>query len=477
MSGHVHFNSKAATLKGWRYITHSALYQCAPYCIFPAKNMTDILRTGQSVFTVPQQTPISISGFIARGGQGEVYCADLGGQPVAVKWYFSNYPHQAELHQRISDLVSLGAPSESFLWPFALVAAPGVPVFGYVMPFVGAPFTSLPAIWHSEPRPPQRVLAAVGMNLAHSFVQLHAKGLCYRDISDGNIFYHPVTGDIRIADNDNVGVKDRPGEVAGTRGYMAPEVVRREAVPSRTTDLHSLAVVLFQVLMLQHPLVGKRELEIPLHMSEENQIYFYGKAPVFIFDPADHSNELIPGHSDYADALAAWPVYPAFLRELFTRAFTEGLRDPENGRVTDGEWRRAFARLRDSIFYCPACGEENFLDEDAVRAAAGAMPPCRHCAAVPPIPPHIKFGSGRVMLNRDTQLFPHHVDSRRAYDFSRPVAAVTATPPPVLQNLSAQKWTLRTTEGGISEIPPGAAAPLPDRSTINFGSTEGVVRL
>jgi serine/threonine protein kinase len=315
------------------------------------------------------------------------------------------------------------------------------------------------------------------MNLAHSFVQLHAKGLCYRDISDGNIFYHPMSGDVRIADNDNVGVKDRPGEVAGTRGYMAPEVVRREAVPSRTTDLHSLAVVLFQILVLQHPLVGKREWDIPLHMSEENQIYFYGRNPVFIFDPVDHSNELVPGQREYEDALAAWPIYPAFIRDLFTRAFTDGLRDPDNGRVTDGEWRRAFARLRDSIFCCPACGEENFLDEDAVRAANGAMHPCRHCGAVPPIPPHIKFSGGRVILNRDTLLFPHHVDSRRPYDFTRPVAAVTASPPPVLQNLTGQTWTMRSMEGGTTEIPPGGAAPLADRATINFGSTEGVVRL
>jgi serine/threonine protein kinase len=438
--------------------------------------MSEILRPGQAVYTASQHQPITIAKFIAGGGQGEVYRADFSGQPVAVKWYFANYPEQDKLRTRLRDLIGIGSPSERFLWPFGLVESPGVPAFGYVMPLAAMPpFQSLPAIWSQEPRPSMHVLATTGMNLAHCFMQVHSQGLCYRDISDGNIFFDSGSGEVLIADNDNVSVKDVACEVAGTRGYMAPEVVRREASPSRMTDLHSLAVVLFQILMVQHPLVGKRELEMPLHIGSNHSIY-YGSSPVFIFDPVDKSNELLPGYREYEAALYYWPIYPQFVRDAFTQAFTIGLRDPDS-RVGDAEWRREFARLRDCIFYCPGCGEECFLDGDAVRAAGGKMAPCRHCGGVPPIPPYIRIGKNRVVLNPDTRLYPHHIDTRRPFDFSQPVAAVSAGPPEALQNLSTQKWVMRTSEGSTSDILPGAIVPLADRSTINFGTLEGVVRL
>jgi predicted RNA-binding Zn-ribbon protein involved in translation (DUF1610 family) len=242
------------------------------------------------------------------------------------------------------------------------------------------------------------------------------------------------------------------------------------------TDLHSLAVVLFQILVVQHPLVGKRELDMPLHIGNNHSL-FYGHNPVFIFDPEDRSNELLPGYREYEAALYYWPIYPQFIRDSFMQAFTTGLRDPDNGRVGDAEWRWEFARLRDCIFYCPGCGEESFLDAEAVKAAEGRMQACRNCGGVPPIPPYIRIGKNRVVLNPDTRLYPHHVDTRRPFDFSQPVAAVSGGPPETLQNLSEKKWVMRTSEGSTSEILPGSNAVLADRSTINFGSLEGVVRL
>ena len=53
-------------------------------------------------------------------------------------------------------------------------------------------------------------LATAGVHLADAFLQLHARGLCYRDISQGNVFVDPQTGDIQICDNDNVGIDSQP---------------------------------------------------------------------------------------------------------------------------------------------------------------------------------------------------------------------------------------------------------------------------
>jgi hypothetical protein len=40
--------------------------------------------------------------------------------------------------------------------------------------------------------PSVRALATVALNLAQGFLQLHARGLCYRDISFGNVFFDRV---------------------------------------------------------------------------------------------------------------------------------------------------------------------------------------------------------------------------------------------------------------------------------------------
>ncbi len=84
------------------------------------------------------------------------------------------------------------------------------------------------------------------------------------------------------------------------------------------------------------------------------------------------------------------------------------------------------------------------------------------------------------MLNRDTRLFPHHVDVQRKWDFSRPVAEVTRHPtdPSIwgLKNLSSEKWVLTKSDGSIQEVEVGRSAPLAVGSKINFGSIEGEIR-
>ena len=80
---------------------------------------------------------------------------------------------------------------------------------------------------------PFSTVCTLGMELADSFLALHSQGLCYRDISFGNVFFDPATGRPLICDNDNVGIDGAtPSLVLGTRRFMAPEIVRREAAPS-----------------------------------------------------------------------------------------------------------------------------------------------------------------------------------------------------------------------------------------------------
>jgi DNA-binding helix-hairpin-helix protein with protein kinase domain len=415
--------------------------------------------------------------FLGAGGQGEVYRARVGGDAVALKWFF---PHIArpELESSIRALTQIGPPTEKFLWPMEMTFAQGVRGFGYTMPLREPRFKNIVDLMKRRIEPTFRALATAGLELSHSYLQLHSKGLCYRDISFGNAFFDPNTGEILIADNDNVAVDEHArSSVLGTPRFMAPEVVRGEALPSTQTDLFSLSVLLFYMLMVHHPLEGKKELSIKC-LDLPAMTKLYGTEPLFIFDPRDDSNAPVPGYHD--NALAFWPIYPQFLRYLFTKAFTEGIRDPQNGRVRESEWRAAMVRLRDSIVYCSKCGMENFYDADALKVSAGKPGSCWSCKADIVLPPRIRIGKNVVMLNHDAKLFSHHVDDRQSYDFTRPVAEVMRHPanPAIwgLKNLSQDKWVATSADGNVADVGPGRSVTIAVGAKINFGKAEGEIR-
>lgn len=439
--------------------------------------MNETLKPGQTVRADASGAVCVVEEFLGGGGQGEVYRASQDGKPVALKWYF---PQTATPQQRaaLDVLVKRGPPNARFLWPLDLALSPDVPGFGYVMKLREPRFKGIVDLMKRRIEPTFRALATAGLTLSDSYLQLHVNGLCYRDISFGNIFFDPNSGEALICDNDNVAVDgETKAGVLGTPRFMAPEVVRGEALPSTQTDLFSLAVLLFYIFMVHHPLEGARESSIRC-LDLPAMTRLYGDDPLFIFDPHDPSNAPVAGRHD--NAVAFWPLYPAFLRELFTRAFTDGLRDPLNGRVRESEWRSAMVRLRDSIVYCGACGAESFYDPEALRAAGGQPGHCWACKAALQLPPRIRLGRNVVVLNHDTQLFPHHVDDQRLYDFSRPVAAVSRNPadPSMwgLRNVSDEKWVV-VGAAGTQEVTPGRSVALAVGTRINLGKVEAEIRV
>jgi len=411
---------------------------------------------------------------LRSGTQGDVYEVRVDGQPYALTRDLpASLPSDPDLRKWLKFAIENGAPDKRFLWPLELVTDPDGHTFGYLMPLREPRFKGTEDLMMRRVEPSFRALCTAGFELADGYLRLHSQGLCYRDISFGNVFLDPDTGEVRICDNDNVTVTGtESGGVRGTPRFMAPEIVRGEAFPSTDTDLFSLAVLLFCMFMLHHPLEGKKEAAIhcfDLPAMER----LYGAEPLFIFDPDDDSNRPVPGYQD--NALIYWAIYPQFLRDLFTRAFTQGIRDPKNGRVRESEWRQAFVQLRDSIVYCE-CGAENFYDVEKVKNQQPHR--CWFCNKNIRLPPRIRIGQATVMLNYDTRLFPHHLGVW--YDFSAPVAAVSRHPrdPNVwgLTNHSQETWTVTRPDGTLAELPPGRSVTLASGVKINFGRVEGEIR-
>ena len=434
--------------------------------------MLQALAKDQMIHTVTGKT-CRVGQLLGSGGQGEVYEVQMEGQPYALKWY---YPEQATREQReiLEDLIRRGAPNTRFLWPLDMLNSPDRSTFGYIMPLREERFCGIVDMMRRKAEPSFRALATAGYELADSYHQLHARGLCYRDISFGNVFLDPRTGEVRICDNDNVSVAGAGNSgVLGTPRFMAPEIVRGEARPSPDTDMFSLAVLLFYMFIMHHPLEGRREAEIRcFDLPAMNKLY--GFEPIFIWHPTNESNRPVPGLQ--ANALAFWPVYPEFFRQAFVRSFTEGLVQPSL-RLKESEWRNIFVDLRDSIMYCGHCGVENFYEAERLKVLQ--KPTCWACKASIVTPPRIRIGAGFVMLNHDSRLYPHHLGD--TFNFGYPVAEVERHPqnPSVwgLKNLTQNSWMMLKQDGTSVEVPAGRRAVLGYGTRLQFGAVEGEIRI
>ncbi|MCL2187507.1 MAG: protein kinase [Defluviitaleaceae bacterium] len=427
--------------------------------LYALKDGTKLLSKHRMTYTVKR--------FIASGGQGEVYeVDDKKGQAYALKWY---YPHAATPYQQklIERLIERGAPDPCFLWPLDIIASPqkGEKAFGYVMRLRTPTYKSIVDLMKRRAEPTFSALCMAAINLADGYQSLHSQGLCYRDISFGNLFFNPADGEVLICDNDNVTVnQDTESGTYGTPRFMAPEIITLNKSPSTETDLYSMAVLLFYMFVLHHPLEGAIEANIKCFDAKAME-KIYGHDPIFIYDPKNDKNRPIPGYQD--NAIIFWHMYPPYLREMFTRAFTDGLRNG-NARIVEKEWKDAFVRLRNSILYCHGCGAENFFNK---------KPTCWKCRANITPPPRLNLGRQLLMLNHNSAVFAHHLHEN--FDFSTRVGKVSQHPQDPkrwgLTNESKDSWTYTKTSGDTAIIEPGKTAPLATGAKINFGPIEGTI--
>ncbi len=428
------------------------------------------LSPGSEVELPQSRRAATVRRFIGEGGQGAVYdvVVEPTGEHQALKWYFPSLGHAGQ-RAAINELVERGSPDDRFLWPTEIAVAAGLPSFGYLMPLRDHSTVGLADLLTGKVDVSFTTVCTLGMELADTFLRLHSEGLCYRDISFGNVFFNPRTGRPLICDTDNVGVDGASASaVLGTRRFMAPEIVRREAWPSTATDLYSLSVLLFYVLMVGHPLVGRRELEFAVWDDYAESVLF-GLEPRFVFDPNDMSNAPLP--DVHGSMLTNWGLYPESIRRLFTQAFTTGLTDPHNGRVRESVWRSALARIRDLIVRCPACSKENFWRDGAVYSR------CWSCDRSLGDPVRLVVAGRPLVLNSGTVVYQHHLGLD--YDFAKIIAVVVRHPTKAdhwgLRNETALPWQIVMPNGDRTVADPGRSVGLLPGTRIDFGRTSATI--
>ena len=106
---------------------------------------------------------------------------------------------------------------------------------------------------------PERAFA-IAETLADALDAAHASGIVHRDLKPANILVRDPDGAVKIAD---FGIAHLPGSeltqmgtTLGTPAYMSPEQVRGQPAGA-TSDLFSLAVILYECLCGERPFTGE----------------------------------------------------------------------------------------------------------------------------------------------------------------------------------------------------------------------------
>ena len=425
------------------------------------------LKRGATLKTLEGES-LQVVDILGEGGQGIIYRVRFRKEYYALKWY--KKIESQRFYDNLKENVARGSPAPTFLWPLAVTEKDEKGGFGYVMQvkpdcykdfslFIlnRVKFSSFAAVINAA------------LQITASFKTLHNKGLSYQDLNDGNFFIDPATGEVLICDNDNVAPYGESLGIAGKARYMAPEVVRNITRPNVMTDRFSLTVVLFRLLFLDHPLEGRRVVEAPC-LTEELELKFYGKNPVFVYDPLDNSNRPVRGV--HANVVRFWPMYPKFIRDKFVEALSQEAMHGQKPRPTDNDWQQCFTRLRDCIVTC-SCGEETFL-------APGEDSFCINCGRKIPKPPALNCHNGKYEppLFPGVKLYRCHVD-KLSDDYCEVIGEVVRNPknPGVwgLRNLSDMVWNAETQDGEIRPVGRGQIAPVMQIKALHFPNGTGNV--
>jgi serine/threonine protein kinase len=227
----------------------------------------------------------------------------------------------------------------------------------------------------------------ISIRISRAVKRLHAAGLAHSDLSYKNVLVDPTTGQASIIDIDGLVVPGKyPPDVLGTPDFIAPEVIStkhlpitdaKRKLPSIKTDRHALAVMIYMYLLYRHPLRGGKVNDLDSAKDEELSM---GIKALFVEHPTDRSNrvkvdQLHPSQLPQGDPVKIpYSVCGPYLKELFNKAFIDGLQNPDI-RPTADEWEQALLKTVDLMQPCqnPNCWHKWFVFDNSTK------PKCPFC--------------------------------------------------------------------------------------------------
>lgn len=401
------------------------------------------------------------------GGQGTVYKVSYNGKEYALKWYHVGVfkGKEKDFYANLENNIAKGAPTDAFLWPLGITEVQNGS-FGYIMDIRPSGYEELTNFFVGSKKKQQvrfksfAAISTAAINIIQAFRELHNRGYSYQDINNGNFFIDPANGGVLICDNDNVSPYGTNLGIMGKQRWMAPEIVTMQCDPDKQSDRFSLAVVLFRLLFINHPLEGR--YSTPPCMTKELERKYYGSEPVFVYDPVDTKNRPVPG-TDH-NLKIFWNVYPQYIKNLFVRAFSQDVMHKRKARVLEKEWLDAFFRLRAETGICPNCKYEMFYTAEGVNT-------CFECHKPVAKPAQFAFANVTLPMYKGMKIYMWHVDSTLD-DITTVVGEVVANPqnPSILgvRNISTATWKVKLPDGSERPLAPNNVVPIKNGFVVDF---------
>ena len=286
---------------------------------------------------------------IGEGSQGETF---LLKDNTHIAKLFKENLNPTELRSKINFLINLGLDKRYYAIPLREITTPHS---GYISEFASGmvPLTLLKYQGHSLSfaewyQSTGGLLKRYGVliKLAMSIRILHAKGLIYCDLSPNNVFVSedPKKHNVFLIDMDNLRYKSGIVHNIFTPFYGAPEIVKGLAPNTPMSDCYSFAVIAYELLAFNHPLIGDIVTDGDPELEEKA---VRGDLP-WVEDSKDDSNCRTTGiPSEYFICNS--------LKNLFKRTFEDGLNNPMK-RPSIGEWVDALNDGLNELLSCKTCG-------------------------------------------------------------------------------------------------------------------------
>lgn len=197
---------------------------------------------------------------------------------------------------------------------------------------------------------------------------IHISGLLFTDLSPNNIMVNKQKNSLVFIDTDNMRRKrDVYLSVVGTDGYMAPEIyigldemnkkinfaefdnteLPKSGKLSAESDVFSAAILIFQLLTLQHPFVGDA---VEDGTAEEESAALRCETDYIL-----NRNKTNTSSNPFVQLFDSCKIITPKIRALFYQTFVDGKNNP-NARPSAIEFAEAFDEAQDLLATCENCG-------------------------------------------------------------------------------------------------------------------------